>query len=186
MVITDMSVCRIVLVEDNPADVLLVKEALNHHNVAFELELHSNGESAANAITAMSEVPALFLLDINIPRIDGLALLRLIRARSILDQVPAVILTSSRVPSDRTESERLGADAFLIKPTGYQVFLTDVGGAIAQLLQRKLPRACGGRHQLTKARRKALRTRSESRSSVIAPRFSRRAACYSKWIGSSG
>lgn len=138
-----MSVWEIVVVEDNPADVVLLKEALKHYGLACRLKHYSNGEDAATAIRAMVTAPALLLVDLNMPRVPGLELLHVIRASPVLDEVPVAILTSSRDPDDRVESERLGADAYIVKPPGYYDFVATVGEAIAQLLQHKAPGACG-------------------------------------------
>jgi DNA-binding response OmpR family regulator len=139
-----VKVSRIVIVEDNPADVLLVKEALIEHRVAFTFQHFMNGEDAAKAISEMLDPPQLFLLDLNVPRVHGLELLRLIRACPLIAEVPVGILTSSNAPADRTQSKKLGADAYILKPQGYNEFVADVGGAIVQLLERKSPRGCGG------------------------------------------
>ena len=137
---------RIVLVEDNPADVLLIKEALKHHGVAFSVEQYTNGEDAVKAVSDLLRaaeplLPALFLVDLNIPRVHGFELLRVIRGERVLDEVPVAVLTSSQAPADKTESERLGADAYIVKTPGYYDFLTNVGGTIAQLLRRNQPGA---------------------------------------------
>ena len=62
---------RIMLVEDNVADVLLLKESLRHLAISFNLEHYENGEDAANAIAAMTDPPDLILLDINVPRVTA-------------------------------------------------------------------------------------------------------------------
>lgn len=164
-----MSVGRIVIIEDNPADVLLVKEALKHHGVACDLEQYSNGEDAVKAIAAMQHAPALFLVDLNIPRLHGFDVLRVIRSCSILDEAPTAILTSSRAPDDKAESERLGADAYIVKSSGYHEFLTNVGGTIVQLLQRKLPGAQGRASKYNSrpvtGRALRMRTRNKNRAS---------------------
>jgi two-component system response regulator len=136
-----VSVSRIVVVEDNPADVLLLKEALKQHGIACELELFTNGEDAARAIAVMPEAPALFMLDLNVPRIHGLDLLRQIRARPEVAAAAVAIVTSSQAASDKTQSEQFGADAYIVKPMGYNEFVTNVGGAIVRLLNR--PKAAG-------------------------------------------
>ncbi len=136
-----MSVVRIVIVEDNPADVLLLEEALKHHRVRYVLERFTNGEEAANAISAMPEAPALFILDLNVPRIHGLELLRIIRACPVLAAAPVAIFTSSQAPADKARSEELGADAYIVKPMSYHEFVTNVGASIVRLLNR--PKAAG-------------------------------------------
>lgn len=138
-----MNDIRIVIVEDNPADVLLVREALNSREATFSLEHYSNGEDAAKAIAAMIDPPKLFLLDLNVPRVHGLELLRIVRACPAVSEVPVAILTSSQAAVDRTRSEQYGADVYIIKPLGYHEFVTVVGAAIGPLLTRKPRGSCG-------------------------------------------
>ena len=135
-----MSDFRIVLVEDNVPDVLLINEALQHQGVAYSLQHYLNGEDAAKAIAAGVDPPDLFLLDLNVPRVPGLELLHIIREQPVMARVPVAIITSSRAADDRALSEQLGADAYIVKPTSYTDFKTQVGQAIANLLRRK-PRA---------------------------------------------
>jgi CheY-like chemotaxis protein len=150
---------RIVLVEDNAVDVLLIKEALQHRGVAYTLEHYAQGEDAAKAIAAAVEPPDLFLLDLNVPRVHGLELLRLIREVPLMANVPVAIVTSSRAADDRVESEQLGADAYIVKPTGYADYKTRMGQTILELLQRKSRAASGPRRPSSRARRsKTLRT----------------------------
>ena len=130
---------RIVIAEDNAADVLLLKEVLRQINVRFSLEHYGNGEDAAKAIADMTNCPDLFLLDINIPRIDGLELLSLIRRREVTAHATVAMFTSSKTPADQREAERRGADDYIVKPTGYHEFVAGVGGAIRRLLERKTP-----------------------------------------------
>ncbi len=140
-----MSVSRIVVVEDNAADVLLMEEALKQHGLECALQHFSNGEDAAKAISEMIDAPDLFVVDLNLPRVHGLELLRLIRACPPVAAVPVAILTSSRAPADKTRSEQLGADAYIIKPTGYSEFMENVGSGIFRLLRRPSPEAWSGR-----------------------------------------
>jgi CheY-like chemotaxis protein len=173
---------RIVLVEDSVSDVLLIKEALRHHGVDHSLEHYINGEDAAQAIAAAVDAPDLFLLDLNVPRVHGLELLRIIRELPAMAHVPVVIITSSRAASDRAQSQQLGADAYIVKPLGYTDFKNNVGRTIADLLRRKPRAVCEHRFLRTSApadsARRAARLRSatpgRSRSEYRSPRFSLR------------
>jgi CheY-like chemotaxis protein len=142
---------RIVLVEDSVPDALLIKEALQYHDLAYTLQHHTNGEDAAKAIAATIEAPDLFLLDLNVPRVHGLELLRIIRALPLVAHVPVAIITSSRTAGDRAESEKLGADAYIVKPNSYSDFKTQVGQAIANLLRRKPRAGCARRQPASRA-----------------------------------
>jgi len=126
---------RIFMVEDNLADVFLIKQALKAHAVECSLEQYTNGEEAARALDGVSGPPSLFLLDLNLPRLHGLELLRIIRSSPACANVPVAIFTSSAAAADKIEGERLGADVYIVKPLDYHEFLA-VGGIIKNLLQR--------------------------------------------------
>jgi len=125
----------IVLVEDSPPDVLLVREALKTQHLDFLLDQYGDGEKAAKAFSAMTAPPDLVLMDLNIPRIRGLELLRIIRASPLLAQTPVAILTSSETPSDRIQSQHSGANAYIVKPQGYFEFVDKVGTAVRDLVE---------------------------------------------------
>jgi CheY-like chemotaxis protein len=142
---------RIVLVEDNAPDAVLIKDALQHHGLAYTLQHYTNGEDAAKAIAAAVDAPDLFLLDLNVPRLDGFELLRIIRELPLMADVPVAIITSSRAAGDRAESEQLGANAYIVKPTSYADFKTQVGQAIVELLQRKARAVCARKQPASRA-----------------------------------
>jgi two-component system response regulator len=142
---------RIFVVEDNAPDVLLIKEALEHHGLAYTLQLYTNGEDAARAIAEAVDAPDLFLLDLNVPRFHGLELLRIIRELPQVAHVPVAILTSSRAAGDRAESAQLGVDAYIVKPTSYENFKTQVGQAVAELLERKSRAGCARKRRSSRA-----------------------------------
>jgi CheY-like chemotaxis protein len=171
---------RILLVEDNAPDVLMVKEALQHYGLNYTLQHYTNGEAAAKAISAAVDAPDLFLLDLNVPRLHGLELLRMIRDQPRMAHVPVAILTSSRAAEDRAESEQRGADAYIVKPTSYSDFKTQVGQVIVELLQHK-SRVRGTHRPLTPRVRRSAAMPAQSaarpdrsRSGYRSPRFSLR------------
>jgi CheY-like chemotaxis protein len=131
-----MKECRIVIAEDNPGDILFLREALKHHGIAFSLEHYVSGEDALRALTVMQEPPDLILLDIQLPRVSGFELLKKARNHKVLANVPIAIITSSVAALDKTTAELLGVEAYIVKPSDYEEFLTEVGGEILRLLQR--------------------------------------------------
>lgn len=137
-----MSNIRIVIVEDNPADVLMVEEALKSNGITLSLEHYSNGEEAAQAVAIMMEAPNLFLLDLNVPRVHGLELLRIIRACPIVAETPVAIITSSPAAADRRLSKQYGADTYIVKPLGYHEFVASVSAAVGGLLKPKPGGSC--------------------------------------------
>lgn len=125
----------IILVEDSAPDVMLVREALKTQHLDFLLDQYGDGEKAARAFAAMTAAPDLVLMDLNIPHIRGLELLRIIRASPLLKQTPVAILTSSETPSDRIQSQHSGANAYIVKPQGYYEFVDRVGTAVRDLVE---------------------------------------------------
>ncbi len=126
----------IVLVEDNPADVFLIKEALRTHHIPFQLRWFSDGEGAVSYVDELqrkSAIPDLILLDLNLPRLDGKEVLSRIRGNPQLVNVPVAILTSSDSPHDRRETTKLGANCYIRKPPTLDAFLR-VGSTIKELL----------------------------------------------------
>ena len=130
---------RIVVVEDHAPDVFLLKEALRDAAIPFELTHFDQGDAAVKSLSAENAVvPDLLILDLNLPGITGIEILRHVRRTPRLAHLPAAILTSSQAPQDRADALSAGADLFIHKPTGYDGFVSTVGGAIRGLLQQRL------------------------------------------------
>ena len=125
---------RIVVAEDSGADVILVKEALRAKGIRADLTVFPDGEQCAGYLRGDHEPPAAILIDLNLPRVDGFGLLRMVRSDRRYDGVPVAMLTSSRRPEDRRKSLELGANAFITKPLRLDEFLETVGSGIGALL----------------------------------------------------
>jgi CheY-like chemotaxis protein len=127
----------ILLVEDNPADVTLVREALDEHAVEADLIVISNGEDAFRFIDAVAlgtaACPSLIILDLNLPRRSGREILAHFRKAAGCTDVPVVILTSSDAPRDREQTAALGATHYIRKPSNLEEFM-----AIGALLKAML------------------------------------------------
>jgi CheY-like chemotaxis protein len=124
---------RILLAEDDPNDVELTLRALGAYNLANVVQVVNDGAEALdylfrrNAYTALpAGHPVVVLLDIKMPRVDGIEVLRQIKADPELQMVPVVILTSSREERDLVESYRLGVNAFVVKPVDFHEFVDAV------------------------------------------------------------
>ena len=119
----------ILLVDDSPDDVELTRLALEENKIANTLVVAKDGAEAllllsAKEIAAHGELPALILLDLNLPKLDGIEVLRHIRADERTRLVPVVILTSSEEERDLIESYKLGANSFIKKPVDFAEFLS--------------------------------------------------------------
>jgi two-component system response regulator len=111
----------ILLIEDNPSDVDLTRRAFERSRVANELVVMEDGESALQYLQA-SELPAVVLLDLNLPKVSGLDVLRRIRADARTRRLPVVILTSSKEEQDVAAGYDLGVNSYIRKPVDFQQF----------------------------------------------------------------
>ncbi|MDQ3775176.1 MAG: response regulator [Pseudomonadota bacterium] len=119
----------ILLVEDNPNDVELTLEALAGHRVANEIVVLHDGAEALDYLyrrgcfeDRAGGSPAVVLLDLKMPKVDGLTVLKTIKADPALKTIPIVMLTSSREEHDLVESYTAGANAFVVKPVDFEQF----------------------------------------------------------------
>ena len=124
---------RILLVEDDPRDVELTLEALAENNLVNEVDVVGDGEKALQYLFKREEFasrpgnnPAVILLDLKLPKVDGKQVLKTIRADEGLKLVPVVVLTSSNEERDLVESYRLGVNAYVVKPVDFQEFVVAV------------------------------------------------------------
>jgi CheY-like chemotaxis protein len=126
---------RILLVEDNDADVYLLEKALRHRKIPYELTHYHDGEQAIQALSEDNcPIPDLILLDLNLPRHEGFEVLRIIRARSPLVGVSVGILTSSNDQKDRHRVALIGAERYIHKPVTLEEFIDQVGQAVEEML----------------------------------------------------
>lgn len=112
----------ILLVEDNPDDEKLIIRALRRNNIANDIQVAHNGEEALNILLSDVPLPTVVLLDIKLPKIDGLEVLRRLRASDRTRLLPIVVLTSSSEERDIIESYNLGANSYVRKPVEFDKF----------------------------------------------------------------
>jgi len=124
---------RILLVEDDPKDVDLTLDALGEYNLANEVVVVRDGAQALDFLRAKGSYasrgngnPAVVLLDLKLPKVDGLEVLREIRADERLKLIPVVVLTSSREDKDMVASYQLGVNAYVVKPVDFHEFVNAV------------------------------------------------------------
>jgi DNA-binding response OmpR family regulator len=124
---------RILLVEDDPKDVELTLEALGEYNLANEVVVARDGEEALDYLYCRGsfaararENPAVLLLDLKLPKVNGLEVLQQIKSDENLDMVPVVVLTSSREEKDVIASYKLGVNAYVVKPVEFHEFVNAI------------------------------------------------------------
>jgi CheY-like chemotaxis protein len=126
------------LADDNPADVYLIRAALQEHEVDCTITVAPDGQEVLQIIAAEGDRNgagrlALIILDLNLPRHDGIAILERLRDTAGMAGVPVVVLTSSDSPRDRLAASHLGATRYLRKPSNLEQFL-DLGAVFKDLL----------------------------------------------------
>jgi DNA-binding response OmpR family regulator len=124
---------RILLVEDDPKDVELTLTALDEYNLANEVVVVRDGEAALDYLycrgsfsTRARESPAVLLLDLKLPKVNGLEVLHQIKGDQTLKVVPVVVLTSSREERDMVASYQLGVNAYVVKPVDFHEFVNAI------------------------------------------------------------
>jgi CheY-like chemotaxis protein len=124
---------RILIVEDDPKDVELTLTALEEYNLANEVVVTRDGEEAldylycrGNFKMRTSDNPAVLLLDLKLPKVDGLEVLQQIKSDEKLRMIPVVVLTSSREERDMVASYKLGVNAYVVKPVDFHEFVNAI------------------------------------------------------------
>ncbi|MEI9944318.1 MAG: response regulator [Chitinophagaceae bacterium] len=131
-------VIDIILVEDNQSDAELTIRALRKNNIANKLLHLQDGEEALDYIFAtgkyagrdMNEIPKVVLLDLKMPKVSGLEVLKKIKSDERTKVIPVVLLTSSKEDSDIKEGYKLGVNSYIVKPVGFDNFVkavSDIG-----------------------------------------------------------
>jgi CheY-like chemotaxis protein len=124
---------RILMVEDDPKDVELTLTALEEYNLANEVVVTRDGEQALDYLYQRGEFktrangnPAVMLLDLKLPKVDGLEVLKQIKSDKNLALIPVVVLTSSKEEKDMVASYKLGVNAYVVKPVDFHEFVNAI------------------------------------------------------------
>lgn len=129
-----MEAKSILLVEDNPDDITLTLRALEKNNITNKIEIARDGEEAIKLISSFINshqipsisLPALVLLDLKLPKVDGLEVLKFIRSNVKTKFLPVVVLTSSKEEQDIFNSYNLGANSYIRKPVDFNNFIAAI------------------------------------------------------------
>jgi CheY-like chemotaxis protein len=121
-------VVDVLLVEDDPGDILMTKEAFEHYKIRNKLHVVTDGEQALDFLHQTGDYagvprPGLILLDLNLPRRDGLEVLAELKQDPVLRVIPVVILTTSQAEEDILRSYSLHANAYISKPVDFERFM---------------------------------------------------------------
>ena len=124
---------RILMVEDDPKDVELSMTALEDYNLVNEVVVARDGEEALDYLFCQgkfkdrsSDNPAVILLDLKLPKVDGLEVLKEIKSDPKLKMIPVVVLTSSKEEKDIVTSYKLGVNAYVVKPVDFHEFVNAI------------------------------------------------------------
>ena len=130
---TTNTLARILLVEDDPNDVELTLTALDEYHLANEVVVASDGEQALDYLCCRGRYaqrerqnPAVLLLDLKLPKVDGLEVLKHVKSDEQLKLIPVVVLTSSREEKDMVASYQLGVNAYVVKPVDFHQFVNAI------------------------------------------------------------
>lgn len=116
----------ILLVEDNPVDVDLTLRAFQRHHLANPVQVARDGEEALGwqaRWEAGEPLPAVILLDLNLPRVNGLTVLETLKSKPLTRRVPVVVLTTSKEDRDILAAYELGANSYIVKPVEFDAFM---------------------------------------------------------------
>jgi len=114
----------ILIIDDDLVDAMTIKRAFKDIDVTNRIDLVGNGEEALEFLRNESnENPALIFLDLNMPKINGLEFLRILRQDEQLNMIPVIILTTSKDEHDKIDSFKLGIAGYIVKPVDYMQFV---------------------------------------------------------------
>jgi CheY-like chemotaxis protein len=132
--VNEHSPVEILLIEDNPEDLALAQRALRKANVTNRIQIVRDGAEAlefifcegAHAARRIEDTPRVILLDLKLPKVDGLEVLRRIKGDPRTRSIPVIVLTSSKEQNDVVESYHLGVNSYIVKPVNFEGFLAAV------------------------------------------------------------
>ena len=131
----------ILLIEDDMVDIMTVKRAIRELRIQNPLHVARNGEEGIKyLITHKERLPFIILLDINMPRMNGIEFLKIVKQNRLLRTIPIIILTTSKEEQDRYDSFDLGISGYMVKPVDYPQFVNLIQTINAYWSLSELPR----------------------------------------------
>jgi two-component system response regulator len=136
---------EVLLIEDNPDDIALTLRSLKKHNFVNTIHVANDGVEALEHVfgsvpTAEPRLPRVIFLDLKLPRVDGLEVLRKLKADARTRMIPIVVLTSSMEHQDLTECYRLGVNSYIVKPVEFDDFARSIAElGLYWLMLNKVP-----------------------------------------------
>lgn len=112
----------ILIVEDDLVDVMTIKRAFKQVNITNPIHIEPNGEEAFRFLIETKELPGLIILDLNMPKMNGIEFLKLVRANEKLKNLPIVVLTTSKEQQDKLNTFDLNVSGYMIKPVDFNQF----------------------------------------------------------------
>lgn len=133
-----MRLPKLLVVEDNPGDIDLLRRAFKHHDLVIDIDAVADGEIALARIEEIDKgngkPPDGVLLDLSLPKIDGIEVLERIRRSPVCGRIPVMVLSGSDNPADKLRMLEAGATKYLVKPSGLYAFL-QIGAVVKELLK---------------------------------------------------
>lgn len=121
-----MKPLNILLIEDDTIEVMKFKRAVTGYNSNYNIQEANNGEEALELLKVKDKLPDIILLDLNMPKINGIEFLKILKADSRLRYIPTIILTTSNNQRDLLECFKIGVAGYVLKPLKYEEYLSKV------------------------------------------------------------
>jgi len=121
-----MKTLSILLIEDDAIEVMKMNRTIGKLNLNHRIEIANNGEEALTILTESSELPDIILLDLNMPKINGIEFLGILKSDNRLKHIPTVILTTSNNNRDLLECYKIGVSGYILKPLKYEEYVDKI------------------------------------------------------------
>lgn len=113
---------NILIVEDDMVDVMTIKRAFKQLGIENELQIEGNGEEALDYLGATKDLPGLIILDLNMPKMNGIEFLKILRNTTVYANIPVVVLTTSKEQQDKLNTFDMKVSGYMIKPVDFAQF----------------------------------------------------------------